>query len=90
MQTALQRSGLFGVYEGALRASVLASKHSPSVCSRLVELLAATQKLSPLNRATRIIPVPLHPEREKARGFNQAAIIGRALSHMRALCHATR
>jgi ComF family protein len=69
-----------GVYEGALRASILALKHSPHVCGRLVELLAETQMRSPLNRATCIVPVPLHPEREKARGFNQAAAIARALS----------
>lgn len=69
-----------GIYEGSLRASILALKHSPHVCGRLVELLAATQMRTPLSRATRIIPVPLHPEREKARGFNQAAVIGRALS----------
>ena len=74
-----------GIYEGALRASVLALKHSPHVCSRLVDLLGETQRRSPLNRATRIIPVPLHPERKKARGFNQAAVIGRALSHASAL-----
>jgi ComF family protein len=27
-----------------------------------------------------IIPVPLHPDREKARGFNQAFVIARVLS----------
>lgn len=74
-----------GVYEGALRASILALKHSPHVCGRLVELLSETQMRSPLNLATCIVPVPLHPEREKARGFNQAAVIGRALSRVSAL-----
>lgn len=69
-----------GDYDGALRAAVLALKHTPHVCARLRELLTETQMRSPLNQATRIIPVPLHPEREKARGFNQAAIIGRALA----------
>ena len=74
-----------GAYEGALRASILDLKHRPHVCGRLVELLSETQRRSPLNRATRIVPVPLHPEREKARGFNQAAVIGRALSKMSTL-----
>lgn len=69
-----------GVYEGALRASVLALKHSPQLCARLVDLLAEVQMRAPLNRATRILPVPLHPERERGRGFNQAALIARALS----------
>jgi ComF family protein len=69
-----------GVYEKALRASVLLLKREPYLCPRLTHLLLATQKLHPLNQATRIIPVPLHEEREKSRGFNQAAIIGRELS----------
>lgn len=74
-----------GVYEGALQASILNLKHSPHVCAHLVELLSKTQRRSPLNRSARIIPVPLHPEREKARGFNQAGVIGRALSRASAL-----
>jgi ComF family protein len=69
-----------GTYEGALRASVLALKREPHVCNKLVELLVNVQQQYPLNQATRIVPVPLHKEREQARGFNQAGIVGRALS----------
>jgi ComF family protein len=69
-----------GVYEGALLASVLLLKREPHICRKLSEQLAHMQRQSPLNRATRIIPVPLHAEREKDRGFNQATLIGRALS----------
>ncbi len=69
-----------GVYEGALRASVLNLKRQPNISARLVELLLETQTRPPLNAATRIMPVPLHPEREKARGFNQAAVIVAELS----------
>jgi ComF family protein len=68
------------VYEGALRASVLALKHHPTISRHLAELLIENQMRAPLNRATRIIAVPLHPQREKARGFNQALVIGRELS----------
>jgi competence protein ComFC len=71
-----------GVYAGALRASVLSLKHRPHGCARLTGLLLAAQKRSPLAQATRIMPVPLHPQREKARGFNQAAIISRELSRL--------
>jgi len=42
--------------------------------------MVATQRQYPLVEATRIVPVPLHPEREKARGFNQAALLARELS----------
>ena len=69
-----------GVYEGALRASVLLLKREPHVCHRLREELLKTQQRSPLNLATQIIPVPLHAEREEDRGFNQAVLIGRELS----------
>jgi ComF family protein len=74
-----------GVYEGALRASVLRLKHQPHLCSKLRDQLVKTQARSPLNRATRIVPVPLHPEREKSRGFNQASLIGRELSRVASL-----
>jgi ComF family protein len=70
------------VYEGALRASVLILKREAHLCHRLSELLAALQRRYPLSTATRIIPVPLHAEREKTRGFNQAVVIGRELSRV--------
>jgi competence protein ComFC len=69
-----------GVYDGALRASVLALKRKPHVSPRLVRLLLEVQQQPPLKDATMIVPVPLHPEREKARGFNQALLLGRDLS----------
>ena len=69
-----------GVYEGALRAAVLRLKREPQVGARLARLLCAAQRRPPLDRATRILPVPLHPERERERGFNQAALLARALA----------
>jgi ComF family protein len=69
-----------GVYEGGLRASVLALKREPYLCSKLRELLLVTESRYPLNQSTRVVPVPLHPDREKARGFNQATLIARELS----------
>ena len=69
-----------GVYEGALKASVLALKHEPHISGRLIDLLVATQARDPLRKATLILPVPLHAEREKARGFNQAALIAEKLA----------
>lgn len=71
-----------GVYEGALRASVLRLKREPYLPSHLMSLLIETRTRTPLNWATRIIPVPLHPEREKSRGFNQAAVIGSELGRL--------
>ncbi|HEX8143664.1 MAG TPA: ComF family protein [Pyrinomonadaceae bacterium] len=74
-----------GKYEGALRASVLALKREPYVSSRLARLLYEAQQREPLKRATRILPVPLHPERERERGFNQAAVLGRSLAALSGL-----
>jgi ComF family protein len=69
-----------GVYEGAISASVLALKREPSVSAKLTALLIETQSRFPLNQATRIIGVPLHAERERARGFNQANLIAHKIS----------
>lgn len=69
-----------GIYEGALRAAVLSLKRQPHISSKLKSLLLNAQRRFPLNKATRIIPVPLHPERERARGFNQASLLARELS----------
>lgn len=69
-----------GIYEGALRASIVALKREPHVCRHLVALLSKVQEHYPLNGATRIMPVPLHPERQKARGFNRAALLAAALA----------
>lgn len=69
-----------GAYEGALRATVLALKREPHVATRLAQILFEAQQREPLRSATRIVPVPLHPERMRERGFNQAAMLGRALA----------
>lgn len=74
-----------GLYQGALRASVLALKREPHVAARIAHLLYETGRRAPLNTATRIVPVPLHPERQRERGFNQAAILGGALANLTGL-----
>lgn len=71
-----------GFYEGALRASVLELKRQPHVASRLARLMLATQQRPPLNSANLIIPVPLHSERERERGFNQAALLASELARL--------
>ena len=68
-----------GFYEGALRESVLLLKRQPTLSDYLVELLIRVAQRPPLDATTRIVPVPLHAERERRRGFNQAVIIARAV-----------
>jgi ComF family protein len=84
-QDAFTAARACGLYEGALRTSVLLLKREPFVSSKLSALLLETQQRYPLSEATRIVSVPLHPEREKKRGFNQAALIARELSRTTAL-----
>jgi ComF family protein len=74
-----------GPYAGALRASVLALKREPFVGRRLALLLAEAQRRPPLDAATLVIPTPLHPERRRERGFNQAALLASALAKLSGL-----
>jgi ComF family protein len=69
-----------GLYEGALRESVLLLKRKPYLSPHLLALLVSAGMSAPLNTSTRIIPVPLHAKRMRARGFNQASVIAQALS----------
>lgn len=71
-----------GLYEGALRASVIALKREPNIPKNLAQLMWELCQHEPLNRASLIVAVPLHPEREKQRGFNQAAVLAEALSRL--------
>jgi ComF family protein len=69
-----------GLYEGALRASILALKREPNVARRLQETLRRTQQRTRLAEADLIVPVPLHASRERERGFNQAVVLARGLA----------
>ena len=69
-----------GLYQGALRESVLLLKRQPHVSRHLEQLAIGAARRSPLNSSSRIIPVPLHAKRVRTRGFNQASIIAQVLS----------
>ena len=71
-----------GFYEGALRASVLELKREPHVAAHLAHLMLAALQREPINSANLIIAVPLHPGRERERGFNQAALLARELARL--------
>jgi ComF family protein len=74
-----------GPYAGALRASVLALKRKPETGGRLLELLAELAASAPLDQADLVSPVPLHAERERERGFNQAAVVASGVARRRGL-----
>lgn len=69
-----------GLYEGALRESVLLLKRRPHFSQHLEGLAVAAARRGPLNSCSRIMPVPLHDKRVRTRGFNQASIVAQALS----------
>jgi ComF family protein len=59
---------------------VIELKRVPQVPRRLAALMLETCRRPPLDRATLIVPVPLHPQRETERGFNQAMVLARVVS----------
>lgn len=69
-----------GLYEGALRAAVLNLKRQPFVPARLKLLLREAARRAPLDDASLVVPVPLHPARERERGFNQASLLASAVA----------
>lgn len=69
-----------GAYESGLRQAVIALKEKPEVAARIKKQLANVCRQPPLDKASQIIPVPLHRRRYAERGFNQAAILARLLS----------
>jgi len=71
-----------GLYEGALRESVLLLKRQPHLSTNVAALLTAAARRDPVNTSTRIIPVPLHEERMRSRGFNQASVVAQTLSKL--------
>src|SRR6185436_19034855 len=66
-----------GWYDGALRETVLMLKRQPYLPRYVIELLIEAGKSFAV---TRVIPVPLHKDRLRTRGFNKAAVIGREMS----------
>ncbi|PYS97736.1 MAG: hypothetical protein DMF63_18900 [Acidobacteria bacterium] len=70
-----------GLYEKALAASVLSLKKTPRLAGKIKELLARIcDRITVDKTSSLIIPVPLSPRRLHDRGFNQATIIGKAIS----------
>jgi len=72
-----------GVYAGPLRASVHALKYGGrhGIAATLAALLAP--RLEPLlAEGDLLIPAPLHPTRERERGYNQSAILATELARL--------
>jgi ComF family protein len=76
----LDRARAVGGYEGALRAIVHALKYDGrrTLAVPLAALMRARGE-SILHDADCLVPVPLHPSRQRQRGFNQAFDLARQL-----------
>jgi ComF family protein len=77
---AVDRSRAIGAYEGRLRAIIHALKYDGrrSIAPHLA-LMLRSAGADLLIDADCVVPVPLHPRRERVRGFNQADDLARAL-----------
>ena len=70
-----------GVYGDALTASIIHLKREPFVAARLRKLLLARFQNSAFRDVELIIPVPLSKKRLLERGYNQAAVLAKILTH---------
>ncbi len=69
-----------GPFEGTLADLIHACKYGrrPSIATGLGRLMRELHATWP-ERVEVVVPVPLHPRRERERGFNQAALVAAAL-----------
>jgi len=76
----VQRARAAGEYDGTLREIIHSLKYQQrhSLADGLARLMREAGKLL-LDEADGVVPVPLHPRRERARGFNQARELARRL-----------
>ncbi|HUZ05550.1 MAG TPA: ComF family protein [Acidobacteriaceae bacterium] len=73
-----EKAVAYGVYEGTLRALIhlLKYEHVSAVAKPLGALLAQTIQAMPnLPQELTVVAVPLHPAKERQRGFNQTALL---------------
>lgn len=79
----------WGIYDGALKRAIAACKYNnhPEIMSAIAIKIAETWKRSPDAQSFKksfkkslVIPIPLHANKLKARGFNQAEILARHFS----------
>lgn len=80
---AFDRARSYGVYNDALHHAILLLKYEEVVrlgdwfAARLAEIV---EREAAEFRADVVVPVPLHPDRERERGYNQAELIARPLA----------
>ena len=87
---AFERARSYGIYDGALVRAILLLKWERIeplgawFAERLAELV---QRESGVLQADIVVPVPLHEDRERQRGYNQAGLISKPLARRLGLPH---
>jgi len=81
--TSVKRTRALGLYQGTLSSIIhlLKYEQKPSLARRLGLMMSTLILNDPCFSSTDlIIPVPLHPIRERERGYNQSRLLARAMS----------
>jgi len=78
----------WGVYGGALKRTISMMKYEgqPQIARPLGHALARSWLKSPFFAPNLVVvPIPLHPKKQKERGYNQAALIAQAFGEITGL-----
>jgi ComF family protein len=82
----------WGIYDGALKRAIAACKYEnhPEIMEAIAEKVADTWKRSANTKRTNlkkisVIPIPLHANKLKSRGFNQAELMARRFCDLTAI-----
>jgi ComF family protein len=84
----------WGVYDGTLKRAIAACKYEnhPEIMEAIAEKIAKRWKRSPdarefnqNHKKLTVIPIPLHDNKLKSRGFNQAEIVARRFCDLTAM-----
>jgi len=68
------------VHGGPIATAIVRLKHGDMHHAEgLLDLVESHEKTPLIESGTRIVPIPLHPRRCRARGYNQAFLLARAL-----------
>lgn len=80
---------VWGNYQGTLKRAIAALKYEnqPQIARPLGVWLAEAWLNSPLatNRAIQVVPIPLHVNKQKQRGYNQAVLIAESFCSVTSL-----
>lgn len=87
LEPAFARAAAYGSYEGGLRELIHLLKYervkpAANVLGRMLAEVMAELQPSFEHKDVVVVPVPLHADKRKARGFNQAELIARSASKL--------